>query len=330
MARVSVVSGYYNRAEVLKRTVDSILGQSFRDLELIVFDDCSTDDTAVRMAELAEEYRDDRFKYIVHSSNKGFVKGLREAIDKSSGDYIAIQGSGDVSLPRRIALQTAFLDANPEAAAVGGWYYNVQERQGTARLRKPNANGLTIEDWRRGNLFSHGEVMIRRDAYEAVGGYRQEFKFSQDYDLWLRLAQRFELGSVLEPLYERYVQFDGVSYVPKKVVTQTCFGKAAVRLSEEKAERQTGLLSTIAEHGPESVVPPESRPVQAELFKASIRLSVFGSTEAGSELAAANLRSALQRAVAVGFAKVFGSRAFRAFRPLVWRRLGIRKYTPRV
>ena len=205
MARVTVVSGFHNRGPLLERTIESILGQSFSDLELIVFDDKSVDDTAVRLEVLAAQYADSRFRYRVHPENIGFVRGLRRAIQETDSEYIAIQGSGDASLPDRLREQVDYLDAHPRVAAVGGWYYNVQEAQGTRILRRPEAEGLQLEDLVQRNVFSHGEVMIRRTAYERVGGYRTIFKYAQDRDLWLRLARAgYAFGTIRKPIYERF------------------------------------------------------------------------------------------------------------------------------
>ena len=323
MPRVSVVTGFYNRGELLERTISSILNQTFTDFELIVFDDKSQDNTAQLLAELAAKYNDPRFTYVVHEENTGFVLGLKNAIARSTGEYIAIQGSGDASLPERLALQVALLDERPDVGVVGGWYTNVQEGLGTERLRRPNADSMTFEDLLAGNLFSHGEVMIRRTVYDAVGGYRTEFKNAQDYDLWLRARKVARFATVPAPIYDRYVQFDGVSYVPSKIITQSSYSMSARRLAVMSEAEQEVALAKIREHGPTSIVPASDPAVQAKLVPAVARLTIFGSPEAGAELARSAITNPATRLALVAFSKFYGSALSRPFRPLVTRSLGI-------
>jgi hypothetical protein len=323
MPKVSVITGFYNRGALLERTISSILEQTYSDFELIVFDDKSSDDTAERLRDLADRYADPRLSFVVHEENLGFVRGLTQAIERSQGEYIAIQGSGDASLPRRLELQVALLDERPEVGVVGGWYYNVQEGLGTQRLRRPNADDLTLDDLLKGNVFSHGEVMIRRSVLEAAGGYRTEFVNAQDYDLWLRARKIAAFATVSEPIYDRYVQFDGVSYVPQKVVTQACYSMSArrmARMSEADEARALGILRT---EGPTALVPPDDPEVQSKLVSAVFRLTIFGSPAAGEQLARTAITGRLKRGVLVAFARVYGWPLSRPLRPLVARALGI-------
>ncbi len=323
MPKVSVITGFYNRGELLERTISSILNQTFTDFELIVFDDASTDDTALRLQELSRSYDDPRFSYVVHEQNTGFVQGLKNAIERSTGEYIAIQGSGDASLPERLALQTALLDARPDVGVVGGWYYNVQEGLGTERLRQPNADELTLDDLLRGNVFSHGEVMIRRSVHDAAGGYRTEFTNAQDYDLWLRARKIARFATVPAPIYLRYVQFDGVSYVPSKIIRQSSYSMSARRMARMSETEQQAALTLIREKGPTALVPASDPEVQAKLVQSVFRLVIFGSPEAGAELAKSSIVSPVKRGVLVAFASFYGSALSRPFRPLIARALGI-------
>lgn len=324
MPKVSVVTGYHNRGPLLDRTIESILGQTFQDFELIVFDDASTDDTAARLAELSARYGDPRFRYIVHEKNKGFVGGLRDAISETGGEYIAIQGSGDVSLPKRLELQSGLLDARPEVGVVGGWYYNVQESMGTRRLRTPNADDLGFEDFLRGNVFSHGEVMIRRRIHDAVGGYRTAFKYSQDRDLWLRVAKVSGFATVPEPVYERYVQFDGVSYVPSKIVSQACYSTAAARVAQLAPAEEAEAVARIEGGGPTLVVEPSDPAVQQKLVRAALRMVLFGSPTGGEKLAREHISGSLKRNLIVAFARTYASSFFSPLRPLALRAVGIK------
>jgi len=223
---VSIISGYYNRAHLLDRTIKSILSQTYTNFEFIIFDDCSQDNTKVLLQKY-ENLNDPRLKIIIHKYNMGFVNGLINAITNSTGEYIAIQSSGDVSLPTRIEKQVLSLETNKELSVVGCHYNNILEEKKLTRTRTPNSDKLDLKALLKGNVFSHGEVMFRKSFYDLAGGYRPEFKFCQDYDLWLRMIQLGPFTTIPEVLFERFIQLDGVSYDPKKVITQFKYNRLA-------------------------------------------------------------------------------------------------------
>lgn len=325
MPRVAVVSGYYNRADRLERTVTSILGQTFEDFELVVFDDRSTDDTVAQLQRLERELDDARFRWYVHDENKGFVTGLREAIATTDSEYIAIQGSGDVSAPHRLAEQVAYLDAHPDVAVVGGWYWNVQEGQGTRRLRQPNADGIGLDDLIRENYFSHGEVMIRRSVYDEVGGYRTIFRYTQDRDLWLRIARSGGgFGTVPSPIYDRYVQFDGVSYVPEKIVDQACFSIAAQRMVRMDQRQEADAVERMKQAGVRAVVGPEDPVVQGKLVRAALRMIVFGAPKGGQQLTRTYVNRGVKKAALNGLATLYRSPLRHVVKPVIQRVVGMR------
>jgi GT2 family glycosyltransferase len=268
MPRVSVITGFYNRGHALRPTVESVLRQSYRDLELILFDDKSTDDTTERLEALAAELRDPRFRAIVHSENMGFVRGMMNAIEASSGEYIAIQGSGDVSLPDRIARQVELLDARPDLVAVGCWYWNVDDESGARDVVKPNAErakgGYTT--------FSHGEMMMRRSAYEQAGGYRPEFKVGQLTDLGFRLHHIGGFATVPEMLYERHIQADGVSLNARRALEQAQFLTLARHLQKVSPDEAETALSAVRTDGVGAVIPPQEQGVQLIVTERALRL----------------------------------------------------------
>lgn len=314
MVKVSVISGFYNRGKYLERTVESILNQSFADFELIVFDDCSSDGTAARLTSLAKKYGDDRFRYIVHEENKGFVRGLRDAIDESTGEYIAIQGSGDFSLPNRLKVQSDFLDNNPSVGAVGGWLYNIQDELGTRSLHRPQDKLFTLEDVLRDNPFTHGEVMLRRTSYDAVGGYRTAFKYAQDHDLWLRMSKIGPLAVVPEVIYHRHTLMDGVSFVPKKTIQQRSFSVAALKLARMDPADEDISYAMLKDQGPTAIVPISDPEVQSFVPKAAIRLCLFGSSEIGLSMAREYMPRSPKLLMVTMFIRVYSSRFSKPFR----------------
>ena len=117
---VSVVSAYYNRQDKVIDSINSLLNQTYKNLEIIVIDDGSTDDTYKVLSSL----EDPRLK-IISQPNQGFVRAIRYAISVSNSEFIAIHGAGDISLPKRIEMQVNLLMGNPDIGVVGclWWFF---------------------------------------------------------------------------------------------------------------------------------------------------------------------------------------------------------------
>lgn len=231
---VSVVCAWYNRADFIRDTVDSLLQQDFNSFEVIIVNDGSTDP---RVRERLDNYHDPRLR-IIHQENTGFVRAIRSAINASRAPFVAIQGAGDVSYPQRLKKQYEFLVANADFAITGCCYEDVLKRHGSPEIRRPSkfrSAEPTPADIRRGNPFGHGEVMMRRSTYDRVGGYRPFFLNSQDKDLWLRLASINRLHIIKDVLYERRVfATDGISASLRKTLAQIAFSRIADRCHDER------------------------------------------------------------------------------------------------
>ena len=270
---VSIISGFYNREDFVERTLLSIINQSYKNLEIIIFDDCSTDGTY----EQIQKFKDKRIIAYKHQTNLGFTRGLINAIENvSDGQFIAIQGSGDTSEPSRIEKQVEVLLENKNIGVVGGYYDNIVEGNNIVRPRFPNANNTTFELLKKSNVFTHGEVMFRRDLYDKVGGYRPEFKYCQDYDLWLRMIKHSKFYTVKEKIYNRFIQFDGVSYHPQKFPIQARFYLLSQRISALDAEEQFKIIDKLKKTDINNLIPISDKDLQKRITYASIRLIVWG------------------------------------------------------
>lgn len=236
--KVSVVCAWYNRADYIRDTLDSLLAQDFDDYDITLVNDGSRDP---RVREILDSYSDPRLT-VIHQENTGFVGAIRHAIERSGGEYIAVMGAGDVALPARLRMQAAFLDAHPDHVGVG---CGIRERAvdahgtpGPARdLNLAGRTGITHADVlsRIHSPFTHGEVTYRRAAYEAVGGYRPFFRFTQDLDLWCRMSRTGGTYAVLpEVLYERRLfEADGIATDMQKHAAQITFAFMALQCARE-------------------------------------------------------------------------------------------------
>lgn len=288
--KVSIICGYYNRPNLVRRTLDGIREQTFGDFEALVFDDASTDETADTISEIISSYKDSRFRLIRHERNVGFTRGLINAINQCRGEYIAIHDSGDVSLPRRLERQVSTLDEQPGLVVTGCHYINCVEETGLTRVRRPNANGLTPEDVRRDSTFTHGEVMYRAAAYHQAGGYRAAFRYSQDNDLWQRMIQIGQFGTVPEILYKRYVQLDGISYKPSTFAQQAAYYALGKRLAAgngqlellRELERGVNIFDVVSLNSPD---------IQRTIVRGVARAIAFGSLRQAREIATSYVTS---------------------------------------
>lgn len=193
--RVSILMAVYNGERYLCDSVQSLLDQTFADFELIIVDDGSTDDTPTLLRELG----DPRVVHLRNDRNIGLARSLNRAIGTARGELVARHDADDVACPDRLQVQVNFLDRHPAVAFVGGGI----ERIGPAGEPLSPASGTESDpNWLRwrllfSNPFAHASVMWRREQVSlVVGGYDPEIGYGQDYDFWVRIADRLEIGCV--------------------------------------------------------------------------------------------------------------------------------------
>lgn len=194
--RVSVVMPFRDAGRYIAETLDSLLAQTRRDIEILAIDDRSADDGPSIVAERSR--RDPRLRLIAHD-RPGFVPALNHGIALARGEFIARMDADDVALPDRFARQIAFLEAHPEVGAVGGQILALIDGAATVPpwwIDTPLAHEAIVSGLRHRNSIHHPTAMIRREALRSVGGYRESFVVVQDYDLWLRLSERTRLANL--------------------------------------------------------------------------------------------------------------------------------------
>ena len=200
---VSVVMAVFNGMPWLTETLASLRGQTFTDFEVVLIDDGSTDDTAETLRTAADA--DVRFR-VITQANQGLVASLNRGIAEARGTLIARLDSDDLAMPDRLAMQVDFMRRHPGVAVVGS-AIRIIDAEGVAHRRQ--AYPCAPEEVRSallcGCALAHPAVMMRREVVQAVGGYRESFRHAEDYDLWLRLAEKHELANLPQELL-RYRQ----------------------------------------------------------------------------------------------------------------------------
>jgi glycosyltransferase involved in cell wall biosynthesis len=184
----------YNGERYLREAVESILNQTFSDFEFIIVDDGSRDKTWQILREYAAQ--DSRIVLVRNSENLELTKSLNKGLHVARGEYIARQDADDVSLPFRFEKQVGALDRQSEVVLVSGDLDLIDENGQVWHRPRRNANpGLVAWFLLFYNyLGGHSQVMFRRQCVVDLGGYSEERPYSQDYELWLRLA---EIGKIV-------------------------------------------------------------------------------------------------------------------------------------
>jgi hypothetical protein len=192
---VSVILPTYNRAWILKEAIDSVLAQDFKDFELIVVDDGSTDDTG----QILDSYDQDLM--VLHQSNRGVSAARNRGIDAAAGRLIAFLDSDDFLLPRKLTTQVNFFNSNP--AAVINQTEEIWIRNGirvNPRTRHHKFSGMIFEKSLALCLVSPSAVMMKRSLFEEVGLFDEDLPACEDYDLWLRISWRYPVDLIETPL----------------------------------------------------------------------------------------------------------------------------------
>jgi len=209
--KVSVVMSVYDDAARLERAVASILDQDFRELELLVVDDGSTDGSGELLDRLAAA--DPRLR-VLHQNNRGLTLALIRGCAEARGEFIARQDSDDWSHAARIGEQLALLESNPRIGfASCATQYVGPADEVLLVVSRPGAPAALTEGLlhHRQGPPAHGSVMFRRDLYETAGGYREEFRYAQDSALWLRRAERMQFACLPEVRYFHRKEIESTS-----------------------------------------------------------------------------------------------------------------------
>lgn len=205
--KVTVLMPVYNGAPFLREAIDSILAQSFRDFELLVIDDGSSDGTAA----IAASYADPRLRLVQNGANLGLIETLNRGIELARGDYIVRMDCDDVSLPKRLHKQVDFMERFPEVGVCGVWYLEFGPK-----LRRITRCAPDDESIRCGTLFNpvvgHPSVILRRKLLlEHALRYDPAYRHAEDYQLWARALEHCRFANIPEVLLHYRVHPDQVT-----------------------------------------------------------------------------------------------------------------------
>lgn len=204
---VSVLMPVYNGRDYLRPAVDSLLNQTFRDIEIVIVNDGSSDDSQ----EIIESYKDPRI-VLINQKNQGVARSLNNGLKVAKGKYIRRHDADDISTPDSIQKQVAFLENNLDYVMVCNQQAFMTSNGKIARnFRLPQNRyfegkkwkELTLDDFKpdRASLVVHGTACYRRQEVLDMGCYRPEFIVSEDNDLWMRLLEKYKIAILNECTY---------------------------------------------------------------------------------------------------------------------------------
>lgn len=202
---VSVVIPAYNAARVLPEAIDSILGQSFGDFEVIVIEDCATDGTWDVIQEYAR--RDSRVRPHKNERNLGIAGNRNKGVSLARGKYLCWQDADDISLPGRLRHQFDFLESHPDVGIVGG-FIELFRGDKVLGVRKYPADDAAL----RRCIFRYSPIaqpaaMVRMEALRKAGEYNLRYPPAEDIDMTFRIGEHYKLAN-LQEVVVRYRESD--------------------------------------------------------------------------------------------------------------------------
>ncbi len=232
--KITVLMSVYNGQRYLREAVDSILSQTLKDFEFLIINDGSTDKTL----EILKSYKDSRIKIHNNRKNIGLVKSLNKGLKVIKSEYIARQDVDDVSAPERLEKELSFLINHPDYAAVGS-FIKVIDKNGkeSSKIGKPVTDEAIKDFLNTSNCIAHGSVMIRKSCIFDVGLYDESMRNSEDYELWLRMSEKYKLANIPKYLYSWRYHKGAVSV--RNYNEQIHYGEVAKAKAKRRQENRT-------------------------------------------------------------------------------------------
>lgn len=201
MSTVSVVVPTHERADVLQRAIESVLDQTFTDIEVIVVDDASTDNTE----SIVEGYDDPRIRYIRHEENRGGSAARNTGIKAADGEFVAFLDDDDEWRPGKLDAQLDTYNTDSEVGVVYTGIENVDSEGQTNAVKTPQIAGDVTEELLLHNFIgSFSALLADSETIERTGLLDEQFPSWQDWEYYIRLSQEARFAAVPEPLTIRH------------------------------------------------------------------------------------------------------------------------------
>lgn len=190
--RVTVCIPVYNRARYVTEAIDTVLAQRFDDFEVLVIDDGSVDDSVA----MIRRFSDPRIRLERNDHNRGIPFTRNRCLELARGEYVALLDSDDRMMPDRLARQVAFLDRHPDIATLGGWVTKFDDMGRNGRRLVRPCMPSQLPAWLLFRSAQANTTLMARTAIMREFGYRAEFPVSEDYDLLVRLSEKYRMANL--------------------------------------------------------------------------------------------------------------------------------------
>ncbi|TAA72296.1 glycosyltransferase family 2 protein [Planococcus salinarum] len=230
---VSIVIPTYNRSNLLQKAISSLQTQTYQNIEIIIVDDCSSDDTE----EVVRNMKDARIHYIKHEMNKGGSEARNTGLRQAGGKFIGFLDSDDQWLPEKLEKQLSLFKKNPSAGVV---YTGVQVVNGDKVIETviPQYKGDLLPKLFEGNcLNTTSSILVKKELLIEVGGFDGSLPSCQDWDLYIRLALITKFDFVKEPLV-LFFEHDGERITTNKPTSAQ--GHMLIFLKYKETAKQMG------------------------------------------------------------------------------------------
>jgi len=258
--KVSVIMSVYNGEDYLQESIESILNQTFSDFEYLIIDDCSTDNTWEMLSQYAE--KDPRIILVKNSENLGLTKSLNKGLTLAKGEYIARQDADDISLPQRFEKEVKVLDEQPDCVLVSCNIQLIQGRNQKVIEVMNRSCPPELVDWYLlfyNHVAGHSQVMYRRSNVITLGGYSEQWLYSEDYELWCRFAKSKKKIVIL----------------PEILLTYRRHGQ---NISVQKAKQQETYVTNFVQENIEQLTQTKLEPEEVRIlvgfWKATLKTAV--------------------------------------------------------
>lgn len=222
--KVSIIIPTYNRAHLIERSIRSILNQTYEDFELLIVDDGSTDNTK----EVVEGIGDVRIRYISCATNGGAAKARNVGIAEAKYDYIAFQDSDDEWHPDKLEKQMKVMKtASPDTGLVYcEYHYNglngMEDICPDRKIPLEQKRGNIFPQLLAGNMIGTPVMLVKRECFDKVGGFNENFPCMEDYELVLRIAREYRIEFIPEVLLEVHANYQSVTNNLEGFFTTRC------------------------------------------------------------------------------------------------------------
>lgn len=238
MPKVSVIMAVYNGEKYIADTIESILNQTLQNFEFIIVNDASTDNTESIIRTYMKN--DSRIKLINNEINSERSFSRNKGLEIARGESISIVDADDISLSEKLEKQVKFLDENQDVGFVGTSWYTIDENGCELSFHQcPDSSRKEAV-----HFTCFPSIMVRKECLDAIGTYRAVFEPAEDYDLWLRVAEKYNIGNIKEPLFKYRVH--GESSTAKQKLQMDIGTSLALEMADERRKNGRDKMSLLS------------------------------------------------------------------------------------